>query len=62
MLKYNFISLVFFIFRIMTEFCEARGHKRDVVCFMYNGQEVFETDTAKSIGLKEGDNIDCFDR
>ena len=29
---------------------------------MYNGREVLETDTAKSIGLKEGDNIDCFDR
>ena len=46
----------------MTEFCKARGLERDLVCFMYNGREVFETDTAKSIGLKEGDNIDCFDR
>ena len=46
----------------MTEFCKARGLKRDLVCFMYNGREVFETDTAKSIGLKEGDNIECFDR
>ena len=46
----------------MTEFCKVRGLKRDLVCFMYNGREVFETDTAKSIGLKEGDNIVCFYR
>ena len=46
----------------MTEFCKARGLERDLVCFMHNGQEVYETDTAKSIGLKEGDHIDCFDR
>ena len=46
----------------MTEFCKARGLKRDLVCFMYNGREVFETDTAKSIRMKEGEKIDCFDR
>jgi len=38
--------------RILTEFCKARGLKRDLVCFMYNGREVSETDTAKSFGLK----------
>ena len=31
----------------MTEFCKARGVERDLVCFLYNGQEVFETDTKK---------------
>ena len=46
----------------MADFCKIRGIKKEMVCFMYYGQEVFETDTPKSIGLKEGDNIDCFDR
>ena len=46
----------------MTEFCKARGLKRDLVCFMSNGREVSKTDTAKSIRMKEGDNIGCFDR
>ena len=46
----------------MDDFCKMRGLERKLVCFMYNGREVFETDTPMSIGLKEGDNIDCFDR
>jgi len=48
--------------KLMADFCKIRGIKKEMVCFMYYGQEVFETDTPKSIGLKEGDNIDCFDR
>ena len=47
---------------MMADFCKMRGLEKEKVCFMYNGQEVIETDTPKSIGLKEGDNIDCFDR
>ena len=50
------------LFRIMDEFCRIRGLERKLVCFMYNGREIFETDTPKSIGLKHGENIDCFDR
>ena len=46
----------------MTDFCKTRGLEKEMVCFMYNGLEVAETDTPESIGLKEGDNIDCFDR
>ena len=46
----------------MADFCETRGLQKEMVCFMYNGEEVFETDTPNSIDLKEGDNIDCFDR
>ena len=46
----------------MDDFCKMRGLERKSTCFMYNGREVFETDTPKSIDLKEGDNIDCFDR
>ena len=46
----------------MTEFCKVRGLERKLVCFMLNGREVFETDTPRSIGLKEGDQIDCFYR
>ena len=51
-----------FFFRLMADFCKTRGLVKEMVCFMYNGQEVFETDTPNSIDLKEGDNIDCFDR
>ena len=51
-----------FHFRMMDDFCKIRGLEKEMVCFMYNGLEVSETDTPKSIGLKEGDNIDCFDR
>ena len=46
----------------MNDFCQIRGLKRKLVCFIYNGREVFETDTPESIGLKEGDYVDCFDR
>ena len=46
----------------MFEFCKAKGLERSSVSFMYNGREVFENDSPNSIGLKEGDNIDCFDR
>ena len=47
---------------MMADFCKIRGLEKEKVCFMYNGREVTVTDTPESIGLKEGDNIDCFDR
>ena len=47
---------------MMDDFCKIRGLDKEKVCFMYNGQGVNETDTPKSIGLKEGDNIYCYDR
>ena len=45
----------------MADFCKIWGHEKEMV-FMYKGQEILETDTPNSIGLKEGDTIDCFDR
>ena len=50
------------ITRLMHDFSMTRGLDRKLVCFIYNGQEIFETDTPKSIGLKEGDNTYVFDR
>ena len=41
----------------MTDFCKMRGLERKLVCFLYNGRDLFETDTPKSVGLKEGDKI-----
>ena len=46
----------------MNAFCKIRGLERESVCFMHNGREVVVTDTPNSIGLKEGDNIDVYDR
>ena len=46
----------------MADFCKISGLEKAKVSFMYNGREVIETDTPESIGLKEGDNTDCFDR
>ena len=46
----------------MTNFCKSRGIERELVCFMYNGVEILEIDTPKSIGLKAGDDIVVFDR
>lgn len=49
-------------FRFMTDFCKKRGLQRNMVSFMYNDREIFESDTPNSICMKEGDNIDCFDK
>ena len=46
----------------MADFCKIRGLEKEMVRFIHNGREILETDTPESIGLKEGDNIDCFDR
>lgn len=46
----------------MMDFCKLKNLDRKLVCFIFNGREVFETDTPESIGLKEGDNIDCYEK
>ena len=61
-IKLIVISQRTYYFRLIADFCKIRGLEKEKVCFMYNGREVTETDTPESIGLKEGDNIDCFDR
>ena len=61
-IKLIVISQRTYYFRLIADFCKIRGLEKEKVCFMYNGREVNETDTPESIGLKEGDNIDCFDR
>ena len=46
----------------MENFCETNGVERKNVRFMFEGREVFEEDTLNSIGMKEGDNIDAYER
>ena len=49
-------------FRLMTDFCKKRGLQRNMVSFMYNGREIFESDTPSSLHMKEGETIDCIDK
>ena len=47
----------------MTKFPKVRGPEWDLVCFLFNEfGSAYETDTHKSLGQKEGDTIECFDR
>ena len=46
----------------MDEYCKNKGLQRKNVRFVFNGRKVFETDTPKLIGMKEGDNIDAYER
>ena len=46
----------------MEEYYEKKGLDKKQVRFMIKGKEVFETDTPKSIGMKQGDNIDAYER
>ena len=46
----------------MEEYCEKLGLEMNQVRFMFKGREVFEHQTPKSIGMKEGDNIDGYER
>ena len=46
----------------MEEYCEKKGYEKKHVRFMFKGREVFEHQTPKSINLKEGDNIDAYER
>ena len=45
----------------MDEFCKTRGLQRKLVCFIFNGNIVLETDTPMSVGLKKDDDIDVYD-
>ena len=46
----------------MCEVCEKKGVDRENVKFMYNGKEIFETDTFNSVGMKNGDIIETIVR
>ena len=50
-----------FILRIMTKFLKVEDLNEIlyVFCLM---SSAYETDTPKSLGQKEGDTIECFDR
>ena len=49
------------IFRLMDDACKKRGFQRENWCFIFNGKIVLETDTPRSIGMKESDNIDMYE-
>ena len=46
----------------MEEYCEKKSLEKKHVRFMFKGKQVFEADTPKSIGMKNGDNIDAYER
>ena len=46
----------------MDEYYKKKGLDRKSVRFMFKGREVFEEDTPKLIGMKEGDNSDAYER
>ena len=46
----------------MTEYCKIKKLKRDLVSFYFGGREILDTDTPNSLGLKEGDKIEVFDK
>ena len=46
----------------MDEYCKKKGLDRKNVRFVFNGRVVFQTDTPKLIGMKEGDNIEAHER
>ena len=58
----NINQILFKQKRLLAEYCEKKGVKREDVFFMYNGKEVFETDTPKSIGYQKGIEFEVFDR
>ena len=42
----------------MDEHCEKSDYESKNLRFMFEGREVFEIDTPKSIGMKNGDHLD----
>ena len=44
------------------DYCKIKNIKRELVSFHFGGREILDTDTPKSIGLKEGDKIDVSDK
>ena len=46
----------------MDEFLKTNGLVSKNVCFMLNGKELSESDTPDLIGMKQGDNIDAYER
>ena len=46
----------------MDEYCKKKGLEKKQVRFMFKGREVLETDIPDLIGMKQGDNIDAYER
>ena len=42
----------------MIEYCQTKNIEKNQVCFSYGGRHIKDTDTPKSLGLKNGDVIE----
>ena len=45
--------------KLMTAYCERQGVDRSAVRFLYDGQRVTDSDTAKSLDMDDQDVIDA---
>lgn len=48
--------------RLMTAFARHRGIDRQRTKFMFNGNEIEESDTPEGVGMEDGDRIDAYVR